>query len=165
MLKKITIGLVLLFLAACNTEKDKINDNKVDKIEKGTIKENIAEHKSIHQQEWEEHNKNSTSEINLKVTDIKVITANQNKHFIAPHFSWDGNRLLFTTENYNGIWVYNLKKDVISQLNSLPGSGYKFEVSADGDKVFFRNKTFTENNRAQYSIVEQSIDAKKMNVI
>jgi len=170
MLKKITIGLILLILVSCSAEKSKMENQKED-IKK-TEKQKPGEHKSIHRQEWEEHkgkdlNKHlGSTKLDIKIEKTETITANVNKHFISPSFSIIGDNLIFTTEGYNGIWSYNLTKETIRQLNSLPGSGYKFEISNDGKKIYFRNKTFTKNNpKAQYTIVEQSIENKKMNIL
>ncbi len=169
MLKKIVIASILFTVISCTTKKkDNTNGNEKQIVKKNERIEQ-GEHKSIHQQEWEEHNKNNditSSLINIEVKETKSITENLNKHFILPYFSSTGERLFFTTENYKGIWYYDFTKETILKINSLPGSGYKFELSADSKKVYFRNKAFIKNKpKAKYSIIEQNIENKKVNII
>jgi hypothetical protein len=170
MLKKITISLILFLLVSCTTEKSKTANQK-EEVNK-TEKQEFGEHKSIHQQEWEEHKDKSSDKhigstsLDVKIVSTETITDNVNKKFMLPRFTSDGKTIIFTTDNYNEIWTYDIEKKIINQFNSLPGSGYKFEISADGKKLYFRNKTFTKNNpKAQYTIVEQLIENKKMNIL
>ena len=169
MLKKIVIASMLLTVISCTTKKNDNAKSNEKQIAKKNERIEQGEHKSIHQQEWEEHNKNNdvTSSLeSVEVKETKTITANLNKHFVSPNFSSTGERLFFITENYKGIWFYDFSKETIQQINSLPGSGYKFEISIDGKKVYFRNKAFTKNNpKAEYSIFEQNIENKKMNIL
>ncbi len=168
MLKKIIILMMVVFFFSCSAEKNKNKRNETNKAEHE--QQEIGEHKSIHQQEWEEHQTESRN-YSLEKTDLEVIkteniTLDFSKKFILPHYTTDAKKLVFTTENYNGIWIYDFEKNIIRQLNALPGSGYKFELSSDGSKVYFRNKTFKKNNpKAEYAIIEQTIYSKKMNML
>jgi len=163
-MKRIFILLLIISLfGACsgNKKNKKVSSTEVNSIEQ--------EYSSIHQQEYDKHkNGNMFDDTSMLVeaVDIQNITEDLSERFIAPVFSSDGNKIIFTTENYIGIWVYDIKQNTIQQLNSLPGSGYNFSLSKDGSKVYFRNKTQkAKRHGGKYSIFEQDILTKKINVI
>ncbi len=171
MLKKLLFIFLSFLLSFCSNEKDRVSKTKSKNNIDKTEQENI-EHESIHQQEWKEHHNNKltaklyTSAVDIKIEKTKTVTENIRGNFIVPKFNKSGKVLLFTTESFKGIWFYDLQKEIINQLNKLPGSGYKFELSEKEDLIYFRNKTFSKNKpRAKYTIVEQNIKTKEMNII
>jgi len=161
---KIIVILLSILLWSCT-------DNKMETKEKNTSDNSTEnrEHTSIHQQDQEKNNKNSVlddSSILVEAISFEEITEDLSERFAAPKFTSDGTKIIFTTENFIGIWVYNIAKETIQQINSMPGSGYKFSVSKDGKKIYFRNKTQKGQRRgSKYSIIEQDIKTKKMNIL
>jgi len=169
MIKKFLLIVSLLLFTFCSKQKDKEKKPNTKNNIRNSVQLN-NEHKSIHQQEWEEHNKKTyvsvKEQADIQLKQEKVLTGNLTKHFIAPFYNPNGTSIFFTTEGYNGIWLYDLQKEEIQQLNSLPGSGFKFEISETGNSVFFRNKTFKKNStKAQYTIVQQTVNEKEINIL
>lgn len=164
---KVILFLSIVFLWSCSDSKTEID--KKNGIEKTT---DNGEHISIHQQEQEENKNNKNinnfgeSTILVEAISVEEITDDLSERFAAPEFTSDGTKIIFTTENYIGIWGYDIPKKTIQQINSIPGSGYKFSVSKDGEKIYFRNKTQKgQRHGSKYSIIEQDITTKKMNVL
>ncbi|MCP5061208.1 MAG: hypothetical protein GY936_01930 [Ignavibacteriae bacterium] len=163
---KVIFFLSITFLWSCSENK-----NETDKKNGSTNSTENGEHISIHQQEQEENknkniNKFGESSILVEAISVDIITEDLSERFAAPKFTSDGTKIIFTTENYIGVWVYDIPKKTIQQINSMPGSGYKFFVSKDGEKIYFRNKTQKGQRRgSKYSIIEQNITTKKMNVL
>ncbi len=158
--------MLLLFVISCSNNKTK---NQNEKSGKENLEE-MEEHPSIHQEEWEENKDRQNSfgdaAMLVEVASVESITDDLSQKFTNPKFTLDGTKIIFTTENFIGLWVYDISKKTIQQINTLPGSGYNFSISSDGAKVYFRNKTSkAKKHSGKYSIIEQDIATKKMNIL
>lgn len=148
---------ILIILIGCG-KSDKI-DNKA-----------VADSLSIHQVESKQ---NSTAEsliyaenFSIKLTDESIITADLEGNYSNPKFSLDGKNLFFTNDNYSQIWMYDISRKTIQQISSLPGSGYKFSLSNDGSKIYFRNKIARSKNKERInSIIEEEIETKNHTIL
>ena len=96
---------------------------------------------------------------NIKVLETKVLVQNNGKtEFAFPKFSPNGDKVLYTTIGYKGLWVYDLKAESSKQLNDLQGAGYEPTFSTDGNEVFFRHDKLV-NKRKFYSIAHQALNS------
>lgn len=124
--------------------------------------EEKGEHESIHQQDLEKYGK-SNSQFNFEIVENKTLIDTTIGNFTDPRFSIDGKKLFFTSANYSEIWVYNLNEETLNKLVSLPQCGVNFQISDNGEKVYFRNKV--TDRKKSYSILSYSLNKKTMEVL
>lgn len=62
----------------------------------------------------------------------KLIEAKDGKGFLSPSFSPDGQSILFTSEKYNGLYLYNNESGETTQISDMDGVGYQAEILDDG---------------------------------
>ncbi|MFZ1290417.1 MAG: hypothetical protein WAR79_10010 [Melioribacteraceae bacterium] len=139
---------ISIFLFSCCVQEREI-DNSENK-------------KSIHQQDLEKA-KSNFSDFNFEITENKILVDKSIGKFRNPQFSINGEKIFFTTENFNEIWAYDLNSETINKLVSLPQCGFNFQISKNGDVLFFRNKV--THGKKSYSILSYSLNTKKMDVI
>lgn len=63
-----------------------------------------------------------------------------------PVFSQSGDKLLFTSDSYNGLSLYDMNTKTVSTISNDPGAGYEPLFDAQESKVFYRKTTY-DNNR------------------
>ena len=96
-------------------------------------------------------------ELSYTLTNIMALTPPN--EYSAPKWSPDGNKILFTTIGFTGLYIINVnEKNEIITLNTLPGAGYNAEWSEDGKDVFYRHKT----THADYT---SSIEVKSIHIL
>lgn len=90
----------------------------------------------------------------------------------APQWSPQGDKLAFSTLNYEGIWVVDANGSNLEQVTSDPGSGYKLSWSEDGKtilartsprvdlKVFHEVKTYDVASKAETVLLKKTRDLK-----
>lgn len=91
---------------------------------------------------------------------IKVKTQYElpiNTNAFYPTFNQDGSKLLFSSESFKGLYLYDVENKQIKQISQAQNAGYYPIFSADDSKVFFRNTNF--ENRLRYDALE-SFDVK-----
>lgn len=97
---------------------------------------------------------------NIKVLETETLVKNDSKtEFAFAKFSPQGDKVLYTSMNYKGLWIYDLNEKASQQLNDLQGAGYEPTFSTDGQDVFFRHDKLVKR-RKFYSISHQSISDK-----
>lgn len=74
-----------------------------------------------------------------------------------PTLNTDGNKLLFTTGSYKGLYLYDLETEQIKEISQAQNAGYYPIFSADDSKIFYRNTSF--KNKLRYDALE-SYDVK-----
>jgi len=156
----------LMFFSCSNkNETENIDNNRGHEVE-------LEGRKSIHQEEWEKHkNDRKTTETSLSNFEIEVenIISITNKNlgsFNYPQFTIDGKNIIYTTNDYNQLWIYNLESADNNKLVSLPKCGYKYQESNDGKYIYFRNKaTNGKRSGGTYSIFKYSLENKNLDVI
>ncbi len=72
--------------------------------------------------------------------------------FYFPKFSQDGTKIFFTTDNYKGLFLYDLKTKFIKILNNETGAGYEFNAANTGNLVFYRSDKYI--NGRKYSTLK-----------
>ncbi|MCD6441510.1 MAG: PD40 domain-containing protein [Candidatus Marinimicrobia bacterium] len=74
-----------------------------------------------------------------QINVLKTVTIpTGNSDFMAPRFSPDGSKVLFTQSGFRGLWLYDLSDKSIMQLNDYQGAGYEAEFTPDGKQVIFK---------------------------
>lgn len=93
-----------------------------------------------------------------QITVINTVTAldQPDKIFLAARFSPDGNKILCTEAGYNGLWLYDIQTQQVTQLNDLPGAGYAPSFSTDGTSIYFWTDSY-KNYRRYTSLARQSL--------
>ena len=157
-MKSIIISILLIVLIGCGGKKENSNDSNFGN--------NVSTHESEANKQGEENQAIYSDNFNIRLDKEVVTNEGLNGSFINPIFSGDGNKLFFTNSNYSQIWVYDLNKNETLQISSLPGSGYKFSVSEEGNKIYSRNIEIRSTDRKKINkIVEQEIGNKNLNII
>ncbi len=101
---------------------------------------------------------------NIRVLQDRKLTDLSQGKFFFPKFSPAGEAVFFTSENYNGLWKLSLESGSLEQISSKPGIGYKFQFTADGNKLIYRTTNF-KNKRKFHSLFEYDLINKKENVL
>lgn len=95
----------------------------------------------------------------IKVLETNILVQKENdKEFAFPKFSPQGDRILFTTAGYRGLWIYDKNTNSAKQLNDYRGAGYEPVFSKDGQEVFFRHDKLIKKRR-YFSIAHQSLNS------
>lgn len=99
----------------------------------------------------------------INVTGTVIIPTEESR-YMAPQFSPDGEKILFTEFGYKGLWLYDLKQKALIQLNDYTGAGYEPAFTEDGKKVVFRVDEYRDN-RKYSSLAIQAIGEKKADLL
>ena len=71
---------------------------------------------------------------------------NDNRKGFHPVFNAEGNLLAFTTENYEGLNVYDFSIQSVLRVSDEPGAGFEPVFSKDG-KIFYETTVYKSNLR------------------
>ncbi len=88
----------------------------------------------------------------FEVVSMQRIKAGNNAETFHPVFTPDGQSLLVTSENYNGLGLIDIKSQSFNKLTDMAGAGYKATISADGSTVIAREIHGDEQLVSLYSI-------------
>ena len=77
----------------------------------------------------------------LQVESIELILEDESKAFYYPKFSPDDAKLLLTSQNYKGLWLYDMGSNAVSQISDFNRVGYSGRFDESGDKVLFETTT------------------------
>ena len=151
---KTFIFSLFLIVAACSSQKieDKNlpSDDTTDKI-------------STHKMEWEKNKEMQLvdelkTKSSISALNSQSITESSNGNFGMPAFSQDGQYLFYTNMDYSEIWRYNLKSNFSEKLVEMQSSGVNFQISFDGNTIYFRNKaTSGKSSTNMYSILKNMV--------
>ena len=64
-----------------------------------------------------------------------------------PTFNINGDKLLFTSDGYNGLSMYDLTSKATTAITNEPGAGYEPLFDAQESKVFYRKTSFDNSRR------------------
>lgn len=98
---------------------------------------------------------------NIQVISNEPITQVEQGKFFYPQVSPTGENILFTSENYDGIWLYDNSNGKIEKIVEANGAGYEPKFSANGNQIIFRKNEFINN--LKYSSINK-IDLQSKNV-
>lgn len=73
---------------------------------------------------------------------VTVISCEYLLNGFYPELSKDGTKMLFTSENYSGLSLYDLQQKRVIPVSRNANAGYQPVFSSDNSTVFFRSKEF-----------------------
>ncbi len=80
------------------------------------------------------------------VNDVSVTNSRDGK-FYYPVVSPDGKSILFSSENYKGLWSRDLSSGKIVKISDANGAGYEPAFSNVGDELIYREDKFINGKR------------------
>ncbi|NJD21485.1 MAG: hypothetical protein FIA82_02270 [Melioribacter sp.] len=101
---------------------------------------------------------------NVTVVDDIAVTTSKEGFFYYPTISPDGTSLLFSSENYKGLWSKNLSTGKIIKITDANGAGFEPGFSSVSKEILFREDKFIKGKRFT-SLLSYDIAAKKSIVV
>lgn len=83
---------------------------------------------------------------------VKTQRFNAGSAMYHPVFTPDGKSLLVSSEDYNGLSLFNIDTKRLTSLTKMPGAGWLPEVSADGKTVVCKEMHLADNKVSLHSI-------------
>ena len=93
---------------------------------------------------------------NLVVSEIKQVTSLEKGVFHFPKLFPGGTKILMSTENYNGLYYYDLEMNSMATVTAASGAGYEPVISGDGSAIIYRVSEY-KNRRRYSSIIKQDL--------
>ena len=100
----------------------------------------------------------------VTVINTVQLTTPSDASFYYPQFSPDDSKIIFTSESYKGIWLYDMKTERIVQLNNDMGAGYEPLFSLDGASIIYRADNYS-NLKRYSSLVIQNLITGEIKII
>lgn len=91
---------------------------------------------------------------NVSVVENIALTKKEQGQFFYPRFNSAGDKIIFTSESYKGLWLFDLQTNVISNLTMEEGAGYN-PVFTENFITYRVSKSF--NGRRFFSIKSKNI--------
>jgi hypothetical protein len=73
------------------------------------------------------------------VSVVQRITVEKKVPAFYPVFNSDGSELLYTSENYKGLYLYKLNNKTSLMITDAEGAGYSPDFSQNNDKIYYRS--------------------------
>lgn len=96
----------------------------------------------------------------VSVIDEIKLTNIEDGRFFYPIVSPDGENVLFTSEDYKGLWIKQINDNGFVKLNDADGAGYEAQFNHSGDEIIYRSDKFIKGKRYS-SLFVQKIDSKE----
>ncbi|MBK7107229.1 MAG: PD40 domain-containing protein [Ignavibacteriae bacterium] len=100
---------------------------------------------------------------NIKISSIEKVEIDQYSSAFYPQFSKDDENIIFTSENYKGLFSHNLRSNQTKIISDENGVGYK-PVLIDEENYVLRNFNF-EKGRKVHSVYLKNINSEKIEII
>lgn len=100
---------------------------------------------------------------NIQVISNQPITQVEQGKFFYPQVSPTGENILFTSENYDGIWLYDNSNGKIEKIVDAEGAGYEPKFLSNGNQIVYRKNEFVNN--LKYSSINKIDLQSKSNEI
>lgn len=94
------------------------------------------------------------------VNDVSVTNSRDGK-FYYPVVSPDGKSILFSSENYKGLWSRDLSSGKIVKISDANGAGYEPAFSNVGDELIYREDKFINGKRFSTLLSFNNMSKKK----
>lgn len=96
----------------------------------------------------------------ISVEKVFPVTDYNQGAFFYPQFTPDNKALLFSSETYMGLWLYDLNFNSLSQINNHIGSGYYPRFSPNGEDIVYRVDGFIDklkySDLRSYSLTDRT---------
>jgi len=93
----------------------------------------------------------------IKVKERKEITIPETGEHFFPRFASNDSLIYFTRSYYSGIESINLFSNELKNITAEPGSGFEYQITDDGNKIFYRTDNYI--NGKKYSDIK-SVDMR-----
>lgn len=93
----------------------------------------------------------------IKVKERKEITIPETGEHFFPRFASNDSLIYFTRSYYSGIGSLNLFSNELKNITAEPGSGFEYQITDDGNKIFYRTDNYV--NGKKYSDIK-SLDIR-----
>lgn len=80
-------------------------------------------------------------------TNATVLVANNSHNFTSPCWSPDGQRIAFSLDRYNGIWLADADGSNLLQITAEPSSGFRFSWAPDSRSIISRVAKYQDRRR------------------
>lgn len=74
----------------------------------------------------------------VKQSRLVVAPLSDEQHFVAPRWSPVANQIAFSSNNFRGIWLFDLVLNKLTQITDEISAGFGFSWSADGKMILTR---------------------------
>ncbi len=64
-----------------------------------------------------------------------------------PVLNRTGDKLLYSSEGYNGLWMYDFKKNIVTEISDQPGAGYEPTFDNENLTIFYRRTSYVQNRK------------------
>jgi tricorn protease-like protein len=93
-----------------------------------------------------------TAFISVFAQDVQVInkievTSIDNGQYFYPKFNTSGDKIIFTSETYKGLWLYDTNTKVIRNISQREGVGFKPNFNKSDKSIVCRSYMFENNKR------------------
>jgi len=98
----------------------------------------------------------------VKVVENTCLTTTEQGEFFNPVFSPDGEKVAFSKQGFEGLFVLSIADNKIEQITDRQGAGYAPIYSATGQKIYYRADEY-EGIKKYSSLVEYDLKTKTEN--
>jgi len=100
----------------------------------------------------------------IQVKEIKEIAIPGGGEHYFPRFASNDSTIYFTRAYYDGIESINLFSNEFKTVTSEPGSGYEYQFSDNGGKIFYRTDNYV-NGKKYSDIKSVNLQTKQVDLI
>lgn len=101
----------------------------------------------------------------LKFDDAKPLDIPVESYLTNPNPSPDGKYLAFSSAKYQGIYLFDLQTEKLTELDNAPSSGWRFKWNSSATSITYRKARYTASNRKEHAIVIADISTKEQDFI
>lgn len=83
----------------------------------------------------------------IKLKEEKVLNLPETGEHFFPRFATGSSVIYFTRAYYQGIESFNLTSNELKVITSEPGSGFEYQFTLDGGKIFYRTDKFIKGKK------------------
>ncbi len=87
-----------------------------------------------------------------------------NGKFFFPKLNNSGNKILLTSDNYKGLWLYDLSDKNLKNISDDLGSGYQAQFADDNKSIVYRSDNYI-NNRKFSSIKVKDLENNQTEIL
>ncbi len=84
----------------------------------------------------------------VKVISLEYLTLPRESHYFHPVFNPAGDKLSLTSENYEGLKIYDFNSGRIVTVSEATGAGQKSVFSPDGNKIYFTEQRVERSQKS-----------------
>jgi hypothetical protein len=83
----------------------------------------------------------------VRVRSVKKVTPDKGGSYLLSGVVPGSGNLLVAGEGYHGLYMLETRRGRMDIVSSEPGAGYEPAVTADGNKIFYRSDSFSDNRK------------------